>query len=321
MIITKTPLRISFVGGGSDLPAFCDNNVGAVVSLAINKYVYVVLNPRFEDDIRVSYSRTEIVSRPEDLKHELIKAILVRSRFRRGVEIVTVADIPGRGSGLGSSSALTVGAILALNPALERDKELLAKAACLVEISDCGKPIGRQDQYASAFGGLNKFTFNKEYVDVYPIPASRYFLEYLCAHLLLVHLGDSPPSANILTSQSDNLLSTKGDFFKTTEAMVALAHNLRINLRDEKIDEFGEILHEGWMLKKKMASSISNSKIDSYYEKAMNAGAEGGKVLGAGGGGFMLFFVRPELRERVIAEVGLRPLKFGADLDGSRVIA
>lgn len=323
MIISRTPLRMSFAGGGSDLPAFYRTEPGAVTSTTINKYIYITVNKKFDHKIRASYSVTEIVDTVDELKHELIRESLKLLDIDGGIEITSIADIPSRGTGLGSSSSYTVGFLKALYAykGMHVGAERLAKEACEIEIERCGKPIGKQDQYIAAYGGFQHIQFNPdESVFVDPIIYSKEAKENLEKHILLLYTGLTRSSTHILSEQKNNIEQHE-DIRQTLRNMVKLAKELRDALTRNELDSFGEILHAGWIEKKKMASNISNSNIDEWYERARKHGAIGGKILGAGGGGFLLFYAPPEKHEYIIRALPeLRPTPFRFEPQGSKII-
>lgn len=323
MIISRTPFRISFAGGGSDLPSYYRGARGAVVSSTIDQSMYVTVNERFDDTIRVSYTKTEIVSRPDDLQHEIVRACLRKLEIERKVEITTIADIPA-GTGLGSSSTLTVGLLNALHAYAHRfaGAERLAKEACEIEIEALSKPIGKQDQYAAAYGGLNYIEFRPdESVLVEPIvcaPATRRRLD---ESLLLFYTGIRREADVILSEQRQR--TEEGKTTERLAKLVGMADELRAALWGNRPRAMGEILHEAWMVKRKIASGITDPQIDAWYEEARAAGAVGGKLLGAGGGGFLLLYCEPEEQRRLrarMAEVGLREVEFALEGEGSRII-
>ena len=323
MIITRTPFRVSFAGGGSDLPSYYRRHGGAVVSTAISKYMYVTVNKRFDDTIRISYTRTEIVDRPDDLQHDIVRAALRKVGIDRGVEISTIADIPA-GTGLGSSSTLTVGLLHALHAYAQRfaGAERLAEEACEIEIDSLGKPIGKQDQYAAAFGGLNYIRFNKDdSVVIEPIVCASATRRHLKDCLLLFYTGLTRKSEQILSEQKTK--TEKGDADNYLSSLVELAEELRNALCHDEPAAVGDILHRAWLVKREIVSGISDPQIDRWYEEARAAGAIGGKLLGAGGGGFLLLYCEPE-RQRALrgrmAEIGLREVEFTFEGQGSRII-
>ena len=323
MIITRTPFRVSFAGGGSDLPSYYRRHGGAVVSTAISKYMYVTVNKRFDDTIRISYTRTEIVDRPDDLQHDIVRAALRKVGIDRGVEISTIADIPA-GTGLGSSSTLTVGLLHALHAYAQRfaGAERLAEEACEIEIDTLGKPIGKQDQYAAAFGGMNYIRFNSDdSVVIEPIVCTSATRRHLKDCLLLFYTGLTRKSEQILSEQKTK--TEKGDADNYLSSLVELAEELRNALCHDEPAAVGDILHRAWLVKREIVSGISDPQIDRWYEEARAAGAIGGKLLGAGGGGFLLLYCEPE-RQRALrgrmAEIGLREVEFTFEGQGSRII-
>lgn len=295
MIISRTPLRISFLGGGTDLPSYYRSRAGSVVSAAIDKYIYVTVNPKFDERIRASYSTTEMVDSPEQLKHELIRSSLLKLGILGGIEITSISDVPSRGTGLGSSSTYTVGLLNALHASLGRhaSAERLAREACEVELEMCNKPIGKQDQYIAAFGGLQQIRFNPDgsvYVD--PVVSESGFTRELASHLLLMYTGVTRPASGILEEQSKNT-EVDPSIRRSLDRLADLADRCVEALRNKDLHAFGYLLHDGWMEKRKLASGISTRAIDDWYSSARKAGAYGGKLLGAGGGGFLLLCAPP----------------------------
>ena len=323
MIISRTPLRISFMGGGSDLPAFYENEPGSVISTAINKYIYITVNKKFDRRIRASYSITEIVDRLGELKHELIRESLRVAGVEEGIEITSISDIPSAGTGMGSSSAYTVGLLNALHAyqGLHAGAERLAREACHVEIEVCRKPIGKQDQYIAAYGGLQCIRFNPDgSVWVDPIvckPETRAELE---RRLLLFYTGVTRSADTILEEQKHNTLNNP-EVRSTLRNMAQMAQAMRGALCANGLDNFGEMLHEGWRLKKSLTAGISNSRIDDWYERARKHGAIGGKLLGAGGGGFLLLYAHPEYHPAIISALAeLTHVAFQFESQGSKII-
>jgi D-glycero-alpha-D-manno-heptose-7-phosphate kinase len=325
MIISRTPLRISFAGGGSDLAAFYRHEPGAVVSTAIDKYIYITVNRKFDGQIRASYAVTEIVARPEQLRHELIREALELGEVPGGIEITSISDIPSQGTGLGSSSTYTVGLLNALHAYQGRHAgaERLARESCAIEIDQLQKPIGKQDQYIAAYGGLQYIQFNPdESVFVDPIICSYATKARLQDHLLLLYTGLTRSADTILGEQRANIESDR-QRRRGLREMTALAQELRDLLcRDSgDLDLFGEILHHGWELKRGLASGISNGQIDEWYARARENGAIGGKILGAGGGGFLLLYAPPERHAAIAAALpALRPIPFSFEQQGSKIV-
>jgi D-glycero-alpha-D-manno-heptose-7-phosphate kinase len=320
MIITRTPFRVSFAGGGSDIASFYEKHEGCVLSTAINKYMYISVHPSFSGETTVlKYSKTETVINIEDIEHKYFRQMLSMLGVK-GIEIVSTADIPA-GTGLGSSSSFTVGVLHALYSYKGKfvSKERLASEACDVEIKYLHNPIGKQDQYAAAYGGLNFYQFRRDgSVIVDPVIMDDSARTQLERNLMMFYTGELHSASAILKEQSANI--TSGDKEKNQIKMCGLAHDLRRELQNNNIDAMGEILHENWMLKKTLASGISNHSIDETYETAIASGATGGKLLGAGGGGFLLFYV-PEDKQKAVKEaIGLPQLPMAFDRQGSCVI-
>jgi D-glycero-alpha-D-manno-heptose-7-phosphate kinase len=323
MIISKTPLRMSFVGGGSDLPAFYRKHGGAVVSTAINKFVYVTVNQKFDDRIRLSYSKTEDAKSADKIKHPLVREALQMLGVRGGVEITSIADIPAKGTGLGSSSSFTVGLLNALHAFANRyaSAEKLAEESCAIEIERCGEPIGKQDQYAAAFGGFNLIEFNADdSVSVEPIICQRDTMRQLQENLLVFYTGLTRSASALLKTQSASIAANKAKQ-NAMKKMVKPAHTLRAELQKNNLDAFGQIIHENWELKRSLTAGVSNQAIDDWYTRARKAGAVGGKLLGAGSGGFLMFYAPPGRHEEIERELGeLRQVNFGFEPQGSKII-
>ena len=320
MIITKTPLRMSFVGGGSDLPSFYRKYGGAVVSSAIDSFVYIIIKDRFEEGIRLSYSKTENILRSSDIEHPLVRNAFLLTNFDESVEVVSIADIPSSGTGLGSSSSFTVGLLKALSSFnnKEIDTKELAESACHIEIDLCGNPIGKQDQYAAAFGGFKMYKFNTDdSVIIDDIAISSDIRDELNRQIISFYIGGDRSANKILADQQDQL--RKKEKIKSMKRMVELVYDLKSELENNNLMNFGEILHENWVLKRDMTQSIANSRIDEIYETAIENGATGGKLLGAGGGGFMIFHAPKEAdRARIAKKLDhLRKVNLKLYKDGS----
>lgn len=322
MIISRTPMRISFMGGGSDLAVYYRHRIGSVVSTAINRYIYITVNKKFDDLIRVSYSKTELVESVDKIEHNIIREALKVVGIERGVDVVYMGDIPlgSAGIGLGSSSSLTVGVLNALYAYKGQhvSAEYLAQKACEIEIDILKHPIGKQDQYAAAYGGFNYIQFNKdESVFVDPIICKRETRENLQSKLLLFYTGITRISSSILEEQKGNI----NDNRKFLDEMVKASEIMRELIIKNDFHAMGELLHNGWELKKKLANSISNGVIDEYYEKARKAGAVGGKILGAGGGGFLLLYCEEKFQNKVRdALSGFKESPFRFEPQGSKII-
>lgn len=320
MIITRTPFRISFAGGGSDLPDFYEKYGGCVLSTSINRYCYISIHPYFnEQSTMLKYSENELVEDLSLVKHKIFNCVLNEIGLH-GVEITSTADVPG-GTGLGSSSTFTVGLINAVN--CYRGKYLskgkIAAKACEVEIQKLGNPIGKQDQYAAAFGGLNFIRFYPDgEVSVSPILMQPKTYRCLQRNLVMFYIGNIRSANAILEEQKKN--TSAEDKAKNLQKMCTLAEEMKSALEHNDLSSFGKLLNDGWELKRTLASGISNPAIDQAYETAIKNGALGGKLLGAGGGGFLLFYCEPKEQERLRVALRLRPFPFSFEKDGTSII-
>jgi D-glycero-alpha-D-manno-heptose-7-phosphate kinase len=323
MIISRTPLRVSFAGGGSDLQAFYGGEPGAVLTTAIDKYIYLTVNRKFDHYIRASYSRTEIVASVGELRHELIRESLRQVGIEGGIEVTSVSDIPSEGTGLGSSSTYTVGLLNALYAHTGRfaGAERLAQEACDIEIVRCGKPIGKQDQYIAAYGGLQFIQFNPyETVFVDPVVCALETKRTLNERLLMLYTGLTRSADTILEEQRQNTQSD-AERRKTLQQMTALARELRECLLRDQLDSFGDALHQAWLLKTQLASGITTDVIDDWYARARAHGAIGGKILGAGGGGFLLLYAPPDRHDEIRRNLPeLSATSFQLEPQGSKII-
>jgi D-glycero-alpha-D-manno-heptose-7-phosphate kinase len=320
MIVTQTPLRVSFAGGGTDLAAYYEAREGFVVSSAIDKFAYVIVKERFDDDIYLNYMRKEIVASVDAIQHELIREAMRTTGIERGVEVTLLSDIPSEGSGLGSSSSFSVGLLNAFYAyrGEQVTAERLAREACEIEIERLGKPIGKQDQYIAAYGGLRAFRFRRTgEVEVRPLRIAGAQLRELGSRLHLFFTGRTRKADAILSEQK----SRTADRLAELDGIKALALELEDALEARDFDRLGEILHESWELKRRLASGISDAAIDEMYERARAHGALGGKICGAGGGGFLLVDCPPE-RSQLLAKgmAAHRELPFQLERDGSKVI-
>jgi D-glycero-alpha-D-manno-heptose-7-phosphate kinase len=320
MIISRTPYRVSFAGGGTDLPAFYRHEGGAVLSAAIDRSIYVTVHRRFEPNIRVSYSRTEVAERLDQVQHELVREAMRLAEVDEPLEVTTIGDVPA-GTGLGSSSSLTVGLLNALHAYRGRaaGPRALAEQACGIELGVLGKPIGRQDQYAAAFGGLNYLRFHTDdAVDVEPVDCRPGTIAELERRALLLYTGQTRDAGSILDRQCRGT----ADRLETLRALRDLAEGMRTALAgDGDLDAFAALLHEGWTRKRSLGCGISTERIDGWYAAARRAGALGGKLLGAGGGGFLLLLAPPARHEPIREALGRpRELPFRIDRQGSRNI-
>lgn len=321
MIITKTPFRVSFCGGGSDIADFYKEYGGCVLSTTINRYMYLTIHPYFDERKTVlKYSQNEIVDDIKDIQHSIFRCVL-NEKGISGVEISSTADVPS-GTGLGSSSSFTVGLLhtLACYQGKYLSKMKLAEEACNVEIEKLGAPIGKQDQYAAACGGLNFISFHKDdSVSVEPIIMRGDKMIELQDNLLMFYTGITHDANKILAEQKRTIAS-KSDKTQNLIRMCELAGEMKTSLENNCISDVGAILNESWMKKKELVGSISNAKIDELYEIALNNGATGGKLLGAGGGGFLLFYCPKEKQQMLKQNLKLKPFPFKFEHDGSSVV-
>jgi D-glycero-alpha-D-manno-heptose-7-phosphate kinase len=306
MILTKTPLRISFVGGGSDRPSFYNEEPGACVAAAIDKYVYVAVNPKYDGSIRAAYSMTENVPNTMELQHDLIREGLMWYHIRHGVEVHSIADIPG-GTGLGSSSAFAVGLLAALRRHTDRP-DILAADACSLEIDRCRHPIGKQDQYAAAFGGLNLYGFTAQGVTISPIECDY---RALSAHCLLLDTG--------LARQGDAgaVLAAQQQDRDDVRTLAQMAHTFAHYLADGDLHGCGHTMHAAWHIKRDF---VRHPEIEQLMARADQSGAWGGKLCGAGGGGFLLFLAPPERHQAIIGALGLRHVPINVGVKGCEVV-
>jgi D-glycero-alpha-D-manno-heptose-7-phosphate kinase len=311
---------MSFVGGGTDFREYYAHRAGNVVASAIDKYTYVVVKKRFESDIRVAYSRMERVDDVDQVQHELVRECLKKTGISGGIEIATFADIPSRGCGLGSSGAITVGLLNALYAytGVWKSADELAREACAIEIDVLRKPIGKQDQYIAAYGGVQHIVFHPDdTVEVLPMHLTARALKVLEQRLVLFFTGMTRKSDGVLAEQKQGI----EDHLTMLDEMGALVPHLKECMLNGVGKEFGELMDRNWRLKKQLASRISNAKIDRYYEQALQAGAVGGKICGAGGGGFLLVYCRPGTEHAVIqAMKPLQRVPFRFEHTGSEVL-
>jgi D-glycero-alpha-D-manno-heptose-7-phosphate kinase len=318
MIVVQVPLRVSFLGGGTDFDDFYSRYGGAVLSSAIDRYAFILVKERFDDMIYVNYSKKEIVKHVDDLEHELVREAMKICRVEGGVEISTFVDVR-EGSGLGSSSSLTVGLLQSLYAYKGEigTADTLAQQACKIEVDILGKPMGRQDQYISAFGGMRFITFNEQGINVERITLSKEGKRRLEERLMLFFTNRTRRAGDILVEQRANI-PERIDILKE---MTKLAYQGKEVITKETFDEFGELLHKGWELKKQLASKISDPDLDEMYRVALNNGAIGGKITGAGGGGFILLYAPVDKRDAIRSALwGLEEIPFHFEADGSKVI-
>src|SRR5262252_7703519 len=321
MILAKTPFRVSFAGGGSDLPEFYRRKAGAVVSCTIDKAMYIAIHPYFHEKIRIKYSRTEDVSTVAEVAHPIVRECLNLVGIERGMEIASFADVPA-GTGMGSSSAFTVGMLHALwsRSGKKPGAQELASAACEIEIDRAKEPIGKQDQFAAAYGGLNFIQFRRDgSVEVHRVSCARKTVDELSRRLMLFSIGLERQAASILSEQGRNMADK--DKFRRVQQMVDLADELRCALEKDNLDSFGDILDQGWKLKRGLAAGITNEFVETNYRIAREAGAAGGKLLGAGSGGFLLLSCEPAKQGQVreaLAELREMPVVLTAR--GSEIV-
>jgi len=320
LIIVQTPLRISFFGGGTDFSSFFMQEGGCVLSSAIDKYIYVTVKERFDTKLRIGYTQTEMVDGIDEIQHELIREALRTTKIQNGIEVTTMGDIPSEGSGLGSSSTVTVGTLHALYTYLGEivSAEQLAREACAIEIDKLEKPIGVQDQYIAAYGNLRFIEFLPDgQVKAEKLKLDSEFRRALNDRFLLFYTGITRRADTILSEQKNNIR----DRMSVLREIKQMAIQARSNLESGDFDAFGSLLHQSWELKKKMAGSISNGTINDIYEIARRAGAVGGKITGAGGGGFILLYVPYEKQYAVRQALeDLQELPFRLEADGTKVI-
>lgn len=321
MIITRTPFRMSFAGGGTDLPAFYQVEPGAVLSTTINKYVYITVNRKFDHRIRVSYSLTENVAQVDQIQHPLVREALIKAEVDGGIEITSISDIPSNGSGLGSSSAYLVGLLKALYAfrGLAVTPEVLAQEACDIEMQILAQPIGKQDQYAAAYGGFRVYQFNPdESVHSEPVLLGHAARSELLSNLVLFYTGVGRSATKILEAQSAQT--------KASDTQVAFLRYMRDQAKDMKRlfetqeTDISEMLDVGWGMKRNLAPGISSNYIDGWYDIARREGALGGKILGAGGGGFLLLYAPPEKHQHLTNTLKLERIPFAFAPEGSKII-
>lgn len=322
MIISRTPVRVSFCGGGTDVDWFANSEPdgGRVTSLALARHIHVTVNARFDDRVRVSYSKMELVDDFEALEHELVREAMRLTGVTSGVEITTIADIPSRGTGLGSSSTVTVGLLNALHRFAGREVSAaqLADEACRIEIDVLGQPIGRQDQYAAAFGGVNSISFGSDGVVVEPLDLGDDVLERLESEFTLVFTGMSRRASSVLSESPED----EADRLSRLRAIRAQADEARAHLECGDLAGLGALLEGAWQAKRGITSSVSNEELDALHDRLLSLGASGAKLLGAGGGGFFLVHGDAELRDRLAADLSdsHRIIPLAVDFDGSTII-
>jgi len=326
MIVSRAPVRFSLGGGGTDLPSYSREHGGFLVAAAVDKFVYVCVAKRFQNTIRLAYTESEIVDSVDQIRHRIFREALRMTDVTKGVELHSLADVPAN-TGLGSSSTFTVALLNGLH-AFKREfvpVEQLAREACSLEIDVLQEPIGKQDQYIAAYGGISALTFHPDgSVDVERLALRDEVIDELEANLLIYYSGVERAAASVLKEQAKTIVANKDDAVQRMHRIKALGHETKRILLTGNIDAYGEMLHEHWTNKRKLAANMADGTIDEHYDVARKAGAIGGKLMGAGGGGFFMFYVRAAERRRVqeaLAARGLRPMRFRFDFDGARIMA
>ena len=326
MIVSRAPVRFSLGGGGTDLPSYSREHGGFVVAAAVDKFVHVCVAKRFYDTIRLAYSEMETVDSVDKIKHRIYRAALKSMGFTGGLELHSLADVPAN-TGLGSSSSFTVALLNGLH-AFRRESipaEQLARDACHLEIDLLGEPIGKQDQYIAAYGGISALTFHPDgSVDVERLPLRDEVIDELEANLMIFYSNVERSASTVLAQQAKSITANTDSAVERMHRIKALGYETKRILLAGDIDTYGDMLHEHWTHKRKLAANMADSTIDEHYEEARKAGAIGGKLMGAGGGGFFMFYVRAGDRRRVhdaMAARGLRPMRFRFDFDGARIMA
>jgi len=327
MILSRAPTRISLGGGGTDLPSYYSRRGGFLIAGAINKYCNILANKRFEDDIRLSYSKMEIADKVSDIKHRIFKAALEFVDIEKGIELHSTADVPAS-SGVGTSSAFTVALLNALHT-YKRDyvtQQQLADEACYLEIDVIGEPIGKQDQYMSAFGGLTCLTFEKNGdVIVEPLHITNESLDRLESNTLMFYTGIQRKASMILVEQDEKTSQDDTDMIQNLDEIKQIGLESKKYLENGQVDMFGELLDVHWEIKKKRSRKMTDSYINECYEIARKHGAIGGKLIGAGGGGFFLFYCsnynhdKPRLVD-ALQKAGLKWERFRFDFEGTKIL-
>jgi D-glycero-alpha-D-manno-heptose-7-phosphate kinase len=327
MIISRSPVRITLGGGGTDLPSYYSKYGGALIAAAINKYTFVTAHTRFDDDIKLNYSKTEQVKSVDEIKHNIFREGLIRLKIKKGIELTSLSDIPSS-SGLGTSGSFTIALLNALHSYKKEfiSQEKLAKQACKIEIEILKEPIGKQDQYMSAFGGITSLKFAKNgTVTVEPLKMSEEAQDELHNNILLFYTGISRSASNILQEQNEKSKKDEESTIDTLHEIKKIGLKTKSSLENGDIDKLGEFLDIHWNIKKKLSKCISNSFIDNCYDHAKKNGALGGKIMGAGGGGFFMFYHNGNNNEKTnfikkMSKIGLKKLRFNFDFEGSKII-
>lgn len=323
MIVTKTPLRVSFFGGGSDIEAFYSEHGGAVLTSTIDKFIRLSIQRVARQHIKVMYTDIERVHDVDNIRHDRVRESLKMFGIHSNIEIASFADIPTKGTGLGSSSTFTVGLLQGLSDyiGLPRGRYDLAELACDIEINKCNQQIGKQDQYASTFGGFNYITFDRSGVEVIPLNIKDSTINRLSENLMCFYTGQTRSASDILSDQVGKLQRSEKDTIFLTKELVDIAKTAKVEMQAGRLDNIGALLDDGWRIKKKLSSGISNPMINQMYEDARAAGALGGKILGAGGGGYMILYVPPKYQAAVAQKLSNYALfNFNFTDEGSRVV-
>ena len=324
MIVTRTPVRIPLGGGGTDLPSYYTRHGGFLISAAIDKYIYITVNKRFEKSIRVSYSQTEIVDSVEDIKHPIVRESLKFLNIDSGIEITSIADIPSN-TGLGTSSSFTVGLINALHTYKHEkvNAKELAEEACHIEIELLKEPIGKQDQYLAAFGGVICLDIDRlGNVDVKPVRLSEDALDQLESNTLLFYTGIRRSASEVLCSQNQGASLNQEQVIRALHQIKKIGLEIKKSFEKEDLERFGNLLDQHWQTKKTLSSKISKEKIDLWYDLAKKNGVLGGKLMGAGGGGFFMLFCNngKNALRKIMEQEGLKEMRFRIDFEGSKVL-
>jgi len=322
MIVSRTPLRMSFVGGGSDIPVYYEKYGGAVLSTSIKKYMYVTVNKKFDSGIRLSYSRTENCTDLSEIRHPIVRNTLSFLKFKGGIEISSISDIPSQGTGLGSSSSYTVGLLNAISTYLGKtlSKGELGELSSHIEINLCGDNIGKQDQYAAAYGGMNLIEFNKDgSVSVNPIICNEKTLKDIESSIVVFFTGRTRSASNLLKQQNKNLNDSL--YVDILSNIVDSTYEMKKIIESGQVSQIGPLLDHTWSLKKSLASGISDKQIDDWYDIGIKSGATGGKLLGAGNGGFLMFFAPKHKHDNIEKNLKyLKRVEFLFDHQGSQIV-
>lgn len=323
LTISRSPLRVSLFGGGSDFESYYSNHGGRVLSFAINKYVYTAINSKFREGIRFSYSKTENVLKANQIEHQICRLVLEEYGIETGIEIVTIADVSSKGTGLGSSSAFTASLVANLNYRDEKilNKQELAEIVCNIEINLHNSPIGKQDQYASVLGGINILNFDRlGQVSYEKISVSDTSREILESSLLLVHTEMDRSTDDVLKLQHTSATNDIQEYNSKIDKMVNMINEAKEFVVNAQIEKLGRLLNESWQIKKSLSTKTTNQRIDEIYDKGIESGSFGGKLLGAGSGGFILFVCPPGKRDDIAKNIGMDFLTPKIDFEGTKIL-